>query len=104
MPRKRVVSREIDYTIATCLYLHPGKKEQKKRKIEIVGVLSPHQMDNRRIVPEDMKGFLYVKCLKVELARARFEMPIADFFRIAAKKEINENGKEIKDHKDGNSL
>ena len=99
MPRKRVVTREFNITIANCLYVHPGKKDQKKMKIELVGSLNPHQIDNRKPVPPELKNYLFVKCLKVELARARYEMPIEVYMEKAQRKGLVIYGKEKENNK-----
>lgn len=85
MPRKRVITRELDITVCKCLYVNPGKKQQKKLSIEVVGSFNPRQIDRKKPLAPDPK-LLYVKCLSTKLARARYEMPVKDFIAAAEKK------------------
>ena len=93
MPRKRMVTREIDITVCRCLYVNPGKKEQKKITIEVAGSYNPRQIDRKKPLAPDKK-LLYVKCLSTKLARARYEMPLTDYLAAAKKKGLSYYGEE----------
>ena len=96
MPRKRCVTREIDVTVANCLYVNPKEKKQTKKKITLPGVLNPRQIDRKQPLPHGSKGLLYVKCLSVKLARIRYALPIADYMKYAEEKEIYYYGEDEK--------
>ena len=88
MPRKRVVTRELDITIATCLFVNPVKKEQKKIKIELAGSFNPRQVDLKKPASSDSK-MIFVKCTRTVLARAKYEMSLDDYLKYANRKEMN---------------
>lgn len=102
MPRKRVVTREIDITVCKCLYVHPGKKEQKKITVEVAGSYNTRQIDRKKPMAPDPK-YLFVKCLNTKLARARYEMPLDSFLKQAEKKGVYYYGEEEKQKADKNS-
>lgn len=101
MPRKRVITRELDITVCKCLYVNPGKKQQKKVTVEVVGSFNPRQIDRKKPLAADPK-LLYVKCLSTKLARARYEMPVKDFISAAEKKGMYYYGEKEKDNEETN--
>lgn len=96
MPRKRVITREIDITVCRCLYVNPGKKQQKRITVEVPGSWNPRQIDRKKPLAPDPK-LLYVKCLNTKLARARYEMPLSDYLAAAEKKGMVYYGEEKKE-------
>ena len=99
MPRKRVITREIDITVCKCLYVNPGKKEQKRLTVEVPGSFNPRQIDRKKPAAADPK-LLYVKCLNTKLARVRYEMPLSDYLKHAEKKGMVYYGEEEKQSKE----
>ena len=99
MPRKRVITREIDITIARCLFVNPGKKQQKRLNIQVPGSFNPRQIDRKRPAAPDPK-LIFVKCTKTTLARARYEMPLTEFLKNAEMKGILYYGEEEKENKE----